>query len=457
MMGNKMGWVAACALMCSLAPEVASAAAPSSYGWVGGRVRFHNRNGGYCPTGQDCTGARYPQSKYNVLLGIPEARVQMVRNDGVVLGSGVTDADGNYVMYWYSYGSIPGTVQARIRVTYEQKDARFRFRTTSDTAAQSSSSLIALVHGTGPVTPQPIHWYWGTAASPNPFANAYWAAWSLWNNRLRYSNRMLSRFTDIDIYGFSDTAPCNGASCANCGTSCARGYYELGGNPSWANGRMTVVLDQDAAYNPQERVMHELGHIADYVSRYYRFSTGYGYDGDSAWSFNSTEYRPSALHEGFASFIGSSGFYDDYATAPRTCFSGEGQHCYPGGSGGSQRDLESSSWGSCSALEGRWPISATRFFWDIYDEVDDGKDSIDLEQYEIFDSIGALPCSGWPACYGSGEAHDPYSFVSNDLSSRTVSCNDCGSAYSFRNNMLNEYSKHYDVLDEYFNNCLGYF
>lgn len=205
--------------------------------------------------------------------------------------------------------------------------------------------------------------------------------------------------------------------------------------------------------------MHEMGHIADYVSRYYRFSTGYGYTGDSGWSFTTREYRPSALHEGFASFVGSSGFYDDNATDPRTCFASEGEHCWPGGgvSNSGQMRIEESSYGSCAFEEGRYPISATRFFWDIYDRVDDKRDTINLVQYEIFDSIGALPCPNWPACYGKGEAHDPYSFVSNDLSQRSVSCVDCGSGWTFRTNMLNEYYKGYDVIDEYYNNCLGIF
>lgn len=444
-------------LAAMLLPEVASAQFVS-WGSVEGRVRFRNRNGGYCPTGADCTGALYRQTHYDSLMGIPEARIELVRSDGAVIAATTTDKEGNYEMFWLSFGPfLPGTVQARLRVTYEHKDGRFRFRTTSDNPARSSSSLLSLTHGTSGANPQSIWWYWGTSSSPNPFANAYWAAWMLWDKRLRFSNRMKSRLTDLDIYGFSSTAPCNGASCANCGTSCARGYYERGGQPSWANERMTVVLDSNAAFNPQERVMHEIGHIADYISRYYRFSTGYGYNGNSGWSFTTEEYRPSALHEGFASFVGTSGFYNDYATDPRTCFSGEGAHCYPGGSGSSRQSVEQSNRGSCASEEGRWAISHMRFFWDLYDEVDDGIDDIDLVQYEIFDSIGATPCPNWPACYGSGEAHDPYSFVSNDLSSRTVSCNDCGSAWSFRNNMLNEYSKGYDVQDEYFNNCLGFF
>jgi len=444
-------------LAAMLVPEVASAQF-WSWGTVEGRVRFRNRNGGFCPNTADCTGALYPQSDYNTLMGIPEVRIELVRIDGAILGAGVTDKSGNYQISWYSYGPYPaGSVQARLRVTYEHKDGRFRFRTTSDQPARSSSSAQLMTHGTSVNNPQSIWWYWGTPASPNSFANAYWAAWMLWDKRLRFSNRMLSRFTDLDIYGFDSNAPCNGASCASCGSSCARGYYELGGNPAWANARMTVVLDANAAFSPQERVMHEMGHIADYVSRYYRFSTGYGYTGDSTWSFTTREYRPSALHEGFASFVGSSGFYNDNATDPRTCFSGEGLHCYPGGNGGSPQRIEQSNRGSCGFEEGRWAISHTRFFWDIYDEVNDGIDSIDLVQYEIFDSIGATPCPNWPACYGTGEAHDPYSFVSNDLTQRTISCNDCGNAYRWRNNMLNEYSKGYDVLDEYFNNCLGIF
>lgn len=430
--------------------------AEAASGFAEGRVRFFNRNGGFCPAGEDCSGATYLQSSYNTYLGIPEAKVRLIRtSDGATIGSGVTDASGNYVMSWASPGA--GNVTAQIRVFFEQKDDRFRFRTTTDTAANALSFSFVLTNGTTSNAAQTINWDWGTAGAPNPFANAYWAAWKLWNHRLKTSNRMLAGFDDLDIYGFSDTAPCNGGDCADCGTSCARGYYELGGNPAWANANKTIVLDANAAFNPQERIMHEMGHVVDYVSGNYRFGTGYGYGGGSTWSLTSAEYRPSALHEGFASFVGSSGFYHEQAGDPRTCMSGEGQHCYPGGGGSSQQSIEASNDGSCSALEGRWAISHTRYFWDIYDSVEDGRDELDLALYNLFDSIAATPCPNAPACYGAGEKHDPYSNVSNDLTQRTVACNDCGHAWDFRGNMLNEYSGAFDTQDQYFNNCLGFF
>jgi hypothetical protein len=443
-------------LLSTLALSFWAGSAEAASGFADGRIRFFNRNGGFCPAAQNCTGATYLQSSYNTYLGIPEAKVRLVRSsDGVTIGSGVTDANGNYVMSWSSPGA--GNISAQIRVIFEQKDTRFRFRTTGDAAATAISFAFMLNNGTTSNSPQNVSWDWGTAGSPNAFANAYWAAWKLWNHRLKTSNRMLAGFDDLDIYGFSDTAPCSGGDCADCGTSCASGFFELGGGPAWANANKTIVLDADAAFNPQERVMHEMGHIADYVSGDYRFSTGYGYNGGNSWSFTTAEYRPSALHEGLASFIGSSGFYHGQAENPRTCFGGEGQHCYPGGTGGSQQAIETSNDGSCAQLEGRFAISHTRFFWDIYDSIEDGRDEIDLAIHNIFDSIAATPCPNAPACYGAGEAHDPYSFVSGDLAQRTVSCTDCGHAWDFRANMLNVYSGGFDVQDQYFNNCLGFF
>ena len=271
---------------------------------------------------------------------------------------------------------------------------------------------------------------------------------------------MLNRFTNVDIYGFSDDAPCAGSECAQCATSCARGWFELmSPPPAWAQQRKTLVLSADAPYRPQERVMHEMGHMADYLARYWRKADNFNYGGNGGWSYEEAEYRNLALHEGFGSFLATSAFYHDYAPNPRTCLksghTSSPTHCY--GSGG--RGLETSSLGSCAALEGRWPVSSMRYFWDIYDEVDDGIDTIDLNLFDIFDAFGSYPCDDWPECFGAWEAHDAFGAMPSDLAygASDIADPDIGSGWAFRYNMLNHYAGGYDVRDEYFNNCLGVF
>ena len=194
--------------------------------------------------------------------------------------------------------------------------------------------------------------------------------------------------------------------------------------------KLTVVLDGNAAtpYAPLARTMHELGHIADFVSgpnQGFRRETGYQGGG---WNQTSAENRPTALSEGLATLIGVTAFYDDYATEPQYCFAdgnasiAANTHCYPVGVMNeiNKYNVEESHDGSCSTSsgneEGRWAISHTRFFWDVYDEIDDGGDSIDLSLYNIFDAQAAWPCPSYPACYSNNTyVHDQYSSVSSDL------------------------------------------
>ena len=121
--------------------------------------------------------------------------------------------------------------------------------------------------------------------------------------------------------------------------------------------------------------------------------------------------------------------------------------------------VEQGNAGSCTSLEGRQMVSAMRFFWDIVDKADDDSETLDLTMFNIYDSLAAWPCSGYPACFGSGELHDAYSAISNALDTFTVPVGneDIGHAWTFRGNMLNNYSAAVDVQDAYWNNCMGFF
>lgn len=272
---------------------------------------------------------------------------------------------------------------------------------------------------------------------------------------------MLTYFTDVDILAFDTQG-------TTCSTSCARGWFKNMGNPpSYAEQKLTVILDGSAAtpFSPQERTMHELGHIADWLSApnqgIIRDPSGADYDGNNGWSYQTVEWRPKALKEGMATFIATTAFYDDFATDPRTCIAD--------GNTAGQEDcfdtsptpfrLESSSYGVCGSLEGRQPVSSMRYMWDIYDQINDGVDSIDLNLAQMFDSVAAYPCPAWPACYGSGEMHDQFTSVSADLSAvvDSVGEQDDANGWEYRNVMLNNYSGAFDVQDEYFNNCQGFF
>ncbi|GEM_PF-2668966 len=363
-------------------------------------------------------------------------------------------------------------------------DNRFYVHTASNlphTQYTSTTGTFTATHGTTSGSPQNLGgWIWGTSGAPNAPANVYWAAWMEWQNALKNSNRMVTYFQNVDIMAF-DT---NG-NLSDCDTSCARGWFRnmttATGTPAWAHEQTpTVVLDDGTAtpYAPQARVNHELGHIADFLSgpnQGLKRSTGYCFnDASCNWSDGSLEYRPAALTEGMATFIASVSFYTEAAQNPRTCFPNGNdtnvgkRHCYPG-SGGSTITtwgLETSSWtgAGCGGTngvpqEGRQPVSAMRFFWDIIDSLNDGQDDINLSMFNIFDSLAAWPCPSYPACYSAGQLHDQFTSVNSTLSSATNSSTelDDGNGWDFRNNMLNNYSGADDVQNAYWNNCMGIF
>ena len=238
--------------------------AEASSGYVTGKVRFHQKNGGYCPDSEDCTGSTYQgDDDYDDLRGIPHAKVRLLRSsDNSVIGSDWSAWDGSYSITWSSGGGS-SDVTAKIQVRYKHKDGRFHYHEVGNephTTLSTTGSDVTLNHGTTSSNPQTLNWYWGTSSSPNPVANSYWAAWKVWN-RLEESNRMLSYFTDVEINAF-DTA-----GIANCPTSCARGWFRdqttANGRPAWAAMKLTVVLDgaSSTPYAPLTRTMHELGHL----------------------------------------------------------------------------------------------------------------------------------------------------------------------------------------------------
>ncbi len=221
--------------------------------------------------------------------------------------------------------------------------------------------------------------------------------------------------------------------------------------------------------------MHEMAHIADFVSGPAGQFVGpgllrsidlYDRDGTGGWSYETTEYRPAALTEGLATAVSTGAFFTNAATNPRTCsvhgnVSNPGwRHCFTGSLAGT-RSLEESHYGSCVAEEGRWSLSAMRFFWDIMDTVNDGVDNSSLGLSVIFDSIATFPCPSYPACYANGQLHDQYSFVPSDLNAENVSVStgekDDNNAWTFRTNMVNNYCCFADVEDQYYNNCMGFF
>lgn len=434
--------------MTGLIVAVGLLAASSSHaatGWVKGYAKFYNNMGNYCPSGENCSGARYTQSSHNTYLGIPDAKVNVYGSGHTLIGSGTTNSSGYFNIFWNS-GAASTPSAAHIHVYPIHKDNRFRLRKADTSSYHGNTSTFALSSGS---TTDVGSRYW---SSSDYFKN-YWAAWKLWT-RLDDSNGMTARFNDVWIYGFADSIG-NGTGNVTCTTSCARGWYDQGGGPGWANDHPSVLLNDGAELLTIHRIMHEIGHVVHYFAgNRFRFGGSYNYLGDSGWSMTDRERRPAALSEGFATFVSMAGLYNDHATEPMECFSSG--HCYSSG-----RDIEESQYtvsGGCTGVTepGRWPVNSTRYFWDIYDEVDDGRDGLDANFHDVIDTFYHYTCSGKPDCYGYQQKHSQFDFVADDLSSISYESNlDAGHQWEFQREMDEEES--ISSSEEYYNNCLGYF
>lgn len=411
--------MAACAAALFVAPQLAEAQIYT--GQVTGTLRFYQNQGNYCPSTRDCSGAQYLESQYHTYQPVQDVKVYVETNSGQLIGSGSTDASGDFTITWvqlWSYNS-----QARVYFTGAHKDNRFRFVLPSGANHKYTTSYFTLTSGglrdIGTRN-------WGSSSSPKEMVNAYDGAISMWNNSLSKSNRMLNDFTDVVIYAFSDDTP------YSCGTSCASGT------------RNDIQLDDSAAYKPQARVMHEMGHIASYDASP-RSRPGNNYCWPNAtgsgcgWSFTSAEWKAASFEEGLATFLGDSAFYYWWANDPRSCNS-------TGACSGSNSEIETSRGPSsnCSTDEGRWALTTVRYLWDIYDGEDDSNfsDTVRRERYEVIDTLASFP-SG----FDNHEKNEPFNFL------WVVDNRDGHNAYDFYYNQRYSHSAGINSSTLRANNC----
>lgn len=326
-------------------------------GAVTGIAKFWNMNGNYCPSGADCTGARYPQTDFNKKLPISNALVDVYDLNWHLLGEGASDDNGVYVVP-YKADTKPDKVY--VKVFAWQKESRFFFRDVNgrDYGGYTVVTMDASTNNGNAGTR-----YWGTSDAPDPYFNAYWAAELQWRRVMNYVGRLQTQFFLIEVRGFANDQP---DFLQTCKTSCTRGDLRR------------VQLDTNASLRPQARIMHELGHAAEYVTKPWRLMNDGTYDGSGPldWDYNSREYGHMAFQEAIATHYGSIAFWYDNAASPTTCLSNT--KCYDSsGSPLALANLEASSYphtdDNCDAAheEGRWPLSLMRYLWDVYDSHND--------------------------------------------------------------------------------------
>jgi hypothetical protein len=118
-----------------------SSTAEAASGAVMGRLRYLQRQGNFCPTTRDCTGARYLQAEFNTEQGIGFVDWQLINSSNKILAQGQTGPDGDFLGTWSSSGSLSG---ARIRFFLQRWDPQvFRFRVHNLTSNQPITLLTS--------------------------------------------------------------------------------------------------------------------------------------------------------------------------------------------------------------------------------------------------------------------------------------------------------------------------
>jgi hypothetical protein len=339
-------------------------------GYVSGKINLWNNNGNYCPVQGTCTGSRFPESQRGN-QPFSNAAINLYDAANNFIGEGNSATDGTFLVSWTAKTR---PTQIRMRFYAYHRDGRFYFTDTAGGLYNWFTGLINTVANTTPTNPQPIGTTWsgGSSGSPNPYANAYWAAEKLWRTVFNLVGVLQTNFTQVEIRGFADNIP---GFRGECTSSCASGPDKQ------------VQLDAAAGFKPQARVMHEMGHIATYVTHPWERTNNYNFPdtvaGGGGWSRNEAEWGVSGFEEAFATHYGSIAFWGANATAPTTCNST--QSCYtvvvgPPASATplANTNIEATSFpfatNNCvggDMPESRWPLSHMRYFWDVFDSNND--------------------------------------------------------------------------------------
>lgn len=361
-------------------------------GYVTGSWSFWNKNGNYCPSANDCVGAWYTQSMYDTPLPMSNASIWVIDTSDAIIGTGTTDDNGNYTVAW-SRSTFPS--QIGVLIFPYHKDGRFFLANTAGQWINDWFGWVNTASSTSPSAPQNVgSWTVGSSNSPSLYDNAYFAIEWEWRYTLNTVGVLQTNFTNVEIRGFADTisgylpAP----NSATCTSSCAWGPTKQ------------VHFSADAGLAPQARTMHEVGHIASYVTHPWQIANSAGTIlglndgyGGAGWAPDGPEWGSTAFEEAWATHYGSATFWADNADAPTTCYAYDAGTCYDsGGSPAANADIEATSYpysvNNCITSEDRWPLSAMRYFWDVFDNRNDG----------IGDSYSAAESNWWEHFYNLG-------------------------------------------------------
>lgn len=402
-------------------PELESVASAAS-GRLRGYWKFEQYGGGYCVDDfipGFCEGARYLEEQYETAQPIRYGKMYVRDQNGTDIGTCSTNGVGYYDCAW-----TRSTMPSQIRATFRFEDDGLRF---SLVGAGGSGGV--LWNSGWHVVTDGENKYIGTLTMPKMgISQLFDAASRAWNDSFDSSFGLQAEFTGVELWAY-EPSPCGGSS-----NICTE--YE------------TIQVKSAAKAYETYSVLHELGHVADYLldprdliafngSIYcYPNSTG----APCTHSIDSEEWRGVARTEGFATFLALTAMYENDSPIVRSCFQdGDGQPCSASGIEFAEEDTD------CGGDVGRIQYTSTRYFWDLYDSTNESGDAVTASLTTITSAVMETPVG-----YDFGENESFYA-----ANGSTVDAWDSFHQWEWNENF--EASSGINSSPVYYHNCLGYF
>ncbi len=382
--------------------------AQSNSGFVEGRIEFFSNQSEYCNQNsafgpvRDCTGALVTDAHVRTFRPIVGALIEVRGPSNNVIGSGVTDGNGDFFIRWSTSGSFNPN-----RINWIAKNGAFRVVDPNDNdttfLVRNDISLFAggtTVH-TGTIQ-------YGNSANPNPLINLYDSLWKSWENVLQHSSKISSRIGNppVRARAFNATACFGTSNPFNACTSATQKIITFGG-PS-------------IAFELINGAPHEMGHIASTLSqpgikKASRDPAGQAYcaEGEATpcgWTYTPNprgatppflrEFTGTSFEEGFASFHAVATVYGFQATQPVICdrFTTAGSPCQNDAFTYNVEDAPGFNGSFCGDAF-NWPLTVIRYLWDIFDNRQDS-------------NIGAVNnCNGFTGGLTDQESHAYFKII----------------------------------------------
>jgi hypothetical protein len=200
-------------------------------------------------------------------------------------------------------------------------------------------------------------WAWGSSASPERLTHYYESAERFVWDVAYLSTRLSNKFTNV--VGYLESNECLGNSCSDDG------------------GAKKFYLGPDMYFDMQNRMLHEMGHIASDISHvnglFWKIDD-YTYTAagcsqsecNPSWGHQTREYYQPGGEEAVAQTFANFALFFPDAADPRICWAPLGQYCDV-----FSLAIEPSPGSYCATGKDRWMFTQMQILWDLYDSRQD--------------------------------------------------------------------------------------